>query len=85
MGWGNRADRIDRDGPQFVWQQIADDITAEITAGELPAGSRLPAEQDLAEIYGVARTTIRRAIAALVEQDLITVLHGRGTFVSAQQ
>ena len=85
MGWGNRADQIDHEGPRFVWQQIADDIAADIRSGALPANSRLPSEQALAdEVYGVARATVRRAIASLVEQDLLVVVHGRGTFVAAR-
>jgi len=84
MAWDNRADRIDHEGPRFVWQQIADDIAADIRSGVLPANSRLPSEQTLGdEVYGVARATVRRAIASLVEDGLLVVLHGRGTFVAA--
>lgn len=85
MAWGNRADRIDHEGPRFVWQQIADDIAADIRSGALPVNSRLPAEQDLAvDVYGVARATVRRAIASLAEEGLLVVMHGRGTYVAAQ-
>jgi GntR family transcriptional regulator len=85
MAWGNRADRIDREGPRFVWQQIADDIAAEIRSGVQPADSRLPSEQALAdEVYGVARPTVRRAIAHLVDEGLLVVVHGRGTYVTPQ-
>jgi DNA-binding GntR family transcriptional regulator len=83
MAWGNRADRIEHEGPRFVWQQIADDIAADIRSGALPANSRLPAEQDLAaDVYGVARATVRRAVAHLVEKGLVVVMHGRGTYVA---
>jgi GntR family transcriptional regulator len=83
VAWEDRQDRIDRDGPALVWQQIAEDIAADVESGTLPPGSRLPSEQALADdIYGVSRPTIRRAIAALVERGLLTVVHGRGTFVS---
>lgn len=83
MTWGNRADRIEHEGPRFVWQQIADDIAADIHSGALPVNSRLPSEQALAdEVYGVARATVRRAIASLVEEGLLVVMHGRGTYVA---
>ena len=81
MSWETRADRIDHDGRRFVWLQIADDITADIRSGALPTDSRLPSEDALAEIYGVARGTIRRAVRHLVDEDLVEVVHGRGTFV----
>lgn len=83
MAWGNRADRIDHEGPRFVWQQIADDIAADVRSGVLPVNSRIPSEQALADdVYGVARATVRRAIASLVEEGLLLVVHGRGTFVA---
>lgn len=85
MAWGNRADRIDHEGPRFVWQQIADDIAADIRSGALPASSRLPSEQALAdEVYGVARATIRRAIASLTGEGVLVVMHGRGTYVAVR-
>lgn len=81
MAWEDRRDRIERDGPVTVWRQIADDLTAEMESGELPPGSRLPSEAELADIYGVARLTVRRAIRDLAERKLVTVVQGRGTFV----
>lgn len=83
MAWDDRRDRIDRDGPATVWEQIRDDLAADITSGTLPPGSRLPSETALAEdVYGVSRPTIRRVIAALVERGELVVVHGRGTFVA---
>lgn len=82
MSWEDRSGRLDHNEPRFVWQQIADDLAADIESGALPAGSRLPSEAALAEVYGVARGTIRRAIADLVERGLLVVLHGRGTFTA---
>lgn len=85
MSWGNRADRIDHNGPELVWEQVRDDLLADLDSGELPPGARLPSEQALADdVYGVSRPTVRRAIAALVEQGRLTVVHGRGTFVAAR-
>ncbi|GAB1508192.1 GntR family transcriptional regulator [Actinophytocola sp. KF-1] len=83
MSWDNRADRIDHDGPELVWEQVYADLLADLDSGELPPGARLPSEQALADdIYGVSRPTVRRAIAALVEQGRLKVVHGRGTYVA---
>jgi GntR family transcriptional regulator len=41
----------------------------------------LPGELELAQQYGVARLTIRRAISELVSESRIVILRGRGTFV----
>lgn len=75
--------RIDHDGPATLWAQVAADIDADVTAGILSRGSRLPTELELAEIYGVARGTVRRAVADLAERGVVVVVHGRGTFIAA--
>jgi GntR family transcriptional regulator len=82
MSWTSRRDRIDHGAPRLLWEQVAQDLAADIDSGDLTPGSKLPSEPELAELYGVARVTIRRAIKELAEHGLITVIHGRGTFVS---
>jgi DNA-binding GntR family transcriptional regulator len=66
----------------LAYLRVADDIAARIASGELTAGTRLRAERDLAEYYGVAYGTIRRAMQVLRERGLIKSIHGRGTFVA---
>ncbi|MFD2419745.1 winged helix-turn-helix domain-containing protein [Amycolatopsis pigmentata] len=81
MAWTSRADQIDRDGPDLLYQQVADDVAAMVTSGELPPGSRLPAEHELMEIYAVSRPTVRSAVAELRKSGMVTVVRGRGTYV----
>ena len=45
---------------------------------DLSAGDPLPAERVLAERWGVARMTVRQAIAALSREGLVRSVHGRG-------
>lgn len=78
----DRSDRINPAALAYVWAQIADDIRADIRAGTLRPGERLPAEVDLADMYGVARMTVRRAIADLSDKGEVVVLRGRGTYVA---
>jgi DNA-binding GntR family transcriptional regulator len=82
MSWQDRSDRIDHHGPETVWSQVAADLRHDIESGELPSGTKLPSEPELAEIYGVARVTIRTAIGSLKEAGLVVVTVGRGTFVA---
>jgi GntR family transcriptional regulator len=82
MSLPDRSDLIDRSKLAYVWQQMADGIRADITAGMFAAGHRLPSEVELAGQYGVARMTARRAIAALVDDGVLVVLRGRGTYVT---
>lgn len=82
MSWESRADRINHEGANYVYAQVADDIRAEIESGALSAGSKLPAAEALADIYGVARLTAIRAVRHLAEQGLVAIVKGRGTYVA---
>jgi GntR family phosphonate transport system transcriptional regulator len=66
-----------------LWRQIAETLGADVQAGRLKPGERLATELELAERFAVNRHTVRRAMAALVEQGLLRVEQGRGTFVNA--
>ena len=63
--------------------QLAADIERNIDRGWLAPGTRLPTEAQLAAHYGVARTTVRHAIAALREHAKVVTVRGRGTYVSS--
>lgn len=82
MAWEDRRDRIDHTSPDYIWEQVANDLRADIESGALPAGSKLPSEPELASLYGVARGTVNKAITALKGEGLVTVRFGRGTFVT---
>lgn len=66
-----------------AYLQVANRINAAIAAGEYPPGSKLPAEPELAEKYGVSRALINRALGVLQSQGLVIPQRGRGTFVNA--
>jgi GntR family transcriptional regulator len=70
-------------GEQYAYMQVADDVERRINDGEITA--KLPAERELAEDYGVAYTTVRRAMEILRERGLIITRHGRGTFVKPKK
>lgn len=73
--------RFDPRGPELVYMQIADDIAGQISRGELVKGARLPSEPDLAEYYGAAKMTIRRAMRELRERGLVRTVLGKGSYV----
>ena len=70
--------------PKRLYRQIADQIAQLIASGEFPAGSRLPAERELAVSLGVSRTSVREAIISLEMSRLVEVRVGTGIFVTAQ-
>lgn len=84
MALQDRSARINHDAARPLWQQVADDVRADIHSGRLPAGARLPSENDLAHQYGVSRVTIRHALQSLSEEGLTEAVQGRGTFVTTR-
>lgn len=82
MSVDDRRDRIDRRKPQHLWSQVAADVRADIDARRLVPGDKLPGELELAAQYGVARLTVRHAVADLADGGYVVVLRGRGTFVA---
>ena len=61
---------------------IADAIRREIVRKKLAPHTRLPSEPDLVKLHGVARATIRRALAKLQEEGLVYSRQAVGTFVA---
>ncbi len=72
---------LNRGGGVALWRQIEQALEADIRAGVLGPGDRLPTEAALAGHFQVNRHTLRRAVAGLVERGLIRVEQGRGSFV----
>lgn len=67
-----------------LYQDLARKFLDEIRDGAWPVGARLPAERDLAVMFGVSRPTVREAIIALEVRGIVEVRIGSGTFVVAQ-
>lgn len=65
-----------------VSTRISDVLRRDIESGVFGPDGRFPTERDLAERFGVARNTIRRAMDALETDGHITRQVGRGTFVT---
>lgn len=65
-----------------VYRRIAEAVGARIASGDLPQGAPLPSEQQLAEEFGVTRPTVRQGLAELRATGVITVVNGRGAFVT---
>jgi DNA-binding transcriptional MocR family regulator len=65
------------------YRRIADRIAADIAAGRLVAGQRLPTQRAFARQRGIANSTAARVYAELARRGLVTGEVGRGTFVRA--
>ncbi|HAZ77809.1 MULTISPECIES: PLP-dependent aminotransferase family protein [Enterobacteriaceae] len=64
------------------YQQIARQLKAAITSGELKTGSRLPSSRTWAQENGISRTTVEQAYGELVAQGWLERRGQAGTFVS---
>ena len=60
---------------------LYDSLRERIFSGVYSGGSSLPREVDLAEEFGVAINTLRRALAELEKEGLIQRVKSKGTFV----
>lgn len=67
-----------------LYVQLADVIAGKIASGDLAPDRPIPSENHLADEYGVARLTARRAAQELRERGLIVTVRGKGSFVVEQ-
>lgn len=67
-----------------AYRQVAEELRRRILAREMVPGDRLPIEGDLAESFGVSRSTVREALRSLASQNLVHTTRGvaGGTFIS---
>jgi GntR family transcriptional regulator len=78
------APAFDHDSLVPLYMQAADHIAAQIGSGKLRVGARLPSERDLADQWGIAYQTVRRAMRELRERGLVASVVGKGTFVTGK-
>lgn len=67
--------------PGPLYARLAAAVAAAIDRGELPAGSTLPTERDLARRLEVSRSTVVGAYGRLKEEGRLASRQGRGTWV----
>lgn len=65
-----------------MYQQVIDQITAQILAGAWPAGSALPSIRELAAANQISVITVKRAYQELESSGVIVTRHGKGSFVA---
>jgi GntR family transcriptional regulator len=73
-----RAIRAER---QPLFASVGAALKREIAAGRFSQSDVLPGERELSQLLEVSRTTLRRAIAGLIEEGVLVHRHGAGTFV----
>ncbi|MBN2979942.1 MULTISPECIES: FadR/GntR family transcriptional regulator [Cohnella] len=62
---------------------VMNDLRKQLEEGALSPGDRLASVVELAERYGVGRSTVREALSALKAMGMLDIRQGGGTFVKA--
>ena len=71
--------------PKRISDQVFDQLRELIFRGEFKAGEKILTERELAEAFGVSRTSVRDAINKLVVMGLLNQKQGQGTFVRSPE
>lgn len=66
---------------KLKYVKVYDTLFSKIQSGELPQGSCLPSEPELAKQMGVSRMTLRQALSLLQDDHLIKNIRGKGNYV----
>ena len=61
----------------------AQKVKTMIIQRQMKPGDRLPTEKELADLFGVSRSTLREAMKFLRAENVVVIRQGSGTFVSA--
>jgi GntR family transcriptional regulator len=67
-------------GPLYV--RLRSVLRELIANGSLEQGQALPTERDIAELSGLSRVTVRKAVDDLVQSGHLVRRHGSGTFIA---
>lgn len=68
-----------------IYYQIKQSIKSLIIDREFGPGDRIPSENQLAEQFNVTRLTVRQAVFQLVQEGLLEIRRGNGTFVTEDE
>lgn len=76
------SDTSDKKPYKPLHAKLADLMREHIYNSTWRRGHKIPSEHDLMELFHVSRGTVRHAIHALIQEDLLISFHGKGTFVA---
>ncbi|MDR1018288.1 MAG: GntR family transcriptional regulator, partial [Lachnospiraceae bacterium] len=71
----------DEYGKNLLGPKVEDELMKYILQKPIKVGEKIPNEFQLAELFGVGRSTIREAVKGLVSRDILEIRRGAGTYV----
>ena len=72
-------------GRTLLADRLRDELLEEISSAQLPPGTKLPSEGQLAKRFNVSRATVREAVRGLVESGYVTRRRGSGSYVTERR
>lgn len=75
---------ISNASPDPIYEQIVQQVRAQILSGDLSEGDLLPSIRKLAKDLQISVITTKRAYEELEREGFINTVGGKGTFVAAQ-
>ena len=76
---------LDRNSPVPLYYQVKQILLEKLEKGIWKPGDLVPSEQELQELYGVSRITVRQALTELTHEGRFERHRGQGTFVANKQ
>lgn len=74
---------VDMSSGAPLYEQVAASVRADIVAGRVSPGDRLPSARELADALEINLHTVLRAYQQLRDESLIDLRRGRGAVISA--
>lgn len=72
---------INKNVPVPLYYQLIQILMDDIKSGKLKPGDAIPTENELQKLYGLSRTTIRKAISELIHENVVEARRPKGVFV----
>ena len=73
--------QIEKMGRRQLGDRLEDELMNYILKAPVEVGEKIPNEFDLAQQFGVGRSTVREAVKGLVTKGILEVRRGAGTYV----
>lgn len=67
-----------------IYEQIVNEMQAQVVKGVLEPGDRLPSIRELAALLGINPNTVSKAYQELERLEILSTVKGRGTFITKQ-
>ncbi|MBE5877591.1 MAG: GntR family transcriptional regulator [Lachnospiraceae bacterium] len=74
---------INNSSMQPIYEQIVEQMKAEILKGDLVPDTMLPSVRTLSKDLRISALTVKKAYDALEQEGFVVTVHGKGSFVSS--